>query len=130
MDLCEYASNDATALADLVRGREVTAVELVQLGRDLYGGINSTINVVAELNKDAETDIGSETGPFCRVPLLKKDRGASGGRPPKEHSSLLRGPPTFARNLPAYPVPTTQHELGTASLSDSIARRNAQPLET
>lgn len=92
MKLDEYAAYDATGLADLVRSREVTPGELVQLAREAHDRVNPTINAVVEFYEDAETVPGSDTGLFSGVPFLHKDSGpAEAGRLQEVGSRLLRG---------------------------------------
>ncbi|MER9877353.1 amidase [Mesorhizobium sp. M0195] len=75
MRLLEYATYDATGLAQLVNRREISAIELVQLAREAHDRINPTINAVVEFYDDAESVPGSDTGPFSGVPFLRKDMG-------------------------------------------------------
>lgn len=132
MKLHEYAGYDATGLADLIRRREVTAPELVQLAREAHDRINPIINAVVEFYEDAETVVGSDTGPFCGVPFLRKDSGPSEAGRLQEHGSrLFEG---FRPSVESYYTEraraaglrilgrTTQPEFGTTGLSDSIAR--------
>ncbi|WP_026622811.1 amidase (plasmid) [Ensifer sp. WSM1721] len=92
MKLHEYARYDATGLAGLVRKRDITAVELVRLAREAHDQINPAINGVIEFYDDAETVTGSDTGPFCGVPFLRKDTGPSeAGRLQEQGSRLLQG---------------------------------------
>ncbi|RVH57145.1 amidase [Sinorhizobium meliloti] len=142
MKLHEYAGYDATGLADLVRRREVTALELVQLAREANDRINPIINAVVEFYEDAETVVGSDTGPFCGVPFLRKDSGPyEAGRLQEQGSRLFHG---FRPSVESYYTEraraaglhilgrTTQPEFGTTGLSDSIAcgiTRNPWKLE-
>ncbi|BCG83597.1 amidase [Mesorhizobium sp. 113-3-3] len=92
MNLDEYVGRDATALAELVRRRDVTAVELIRLAREAHDQINPTINAVVEFYEDAESVPGSDSGSFSGVPFLRKDLGASeAGRLQEQGSRLLRG---------------------------------------
>jgi len=92
MKLHEYASYDATGLADLVRKGEVAAVELVRLAREAHDCVNPTINAVVEFYDDAEAVPGSDMGPFTGVPFLRKDLGASeAGRLQESGSRLYAG---------------------------------------
>ncbi|MER9032837.1 amidase, partial [Mesorhizobium sp. M0730] len=75
MKLHEYATHDATGLAQLVNRREISAIELVQLAREAHDRINPTINAVVEFYDDAESVPGSDTGLFSGVPFLRKDSG-------------------------------------------------------
>lgn len=131
MKLHEYAGYDATGLADLVRRREITALELVRLAREAHDHINPIINAVVEFYEDAETVVGSDTGPFCGVPFLRKDIGPSeAGRLQELGSRLFRG---FRPTVESYYINraraaglrilgrTTLPEFGTTGLSDSLA---------
>lgn len=89
MKLLEYASYDATGLAELVNSREISAVELVQLARDAHDHINPIINAVVEFYDDAESVSGSGTGPFAGVPFLRKDLDTSEAGRIKECGSRL-----------------------------------------
>ncbi len=74
----EYLKQDATALAELVRRREVTPAELLALARSRRDAVNPSLNaVVADLGdvadrRAAATDLA---GPFAGVPFLVKDLG-------------------------------------------------------
>ncbi|MGZ8723120.1 MAG: amidase, partial [Aeromicrobium sp.] len=55
MDLSEYLTSDATTLAGLVAGKEVTAVELLALARQRRDAVNPRINaIVAPLTAVAD----------------------------------------------------------------------------
>ena len=72
----EYLTHDATALADLVAAKEVTAGELLSLARARRDAVNPTLNaVVADLDDvaDARAADPDLTGPFAGVPFLVKD---------------------------------------------------------
>ncbi|RWI47910.1 MAG: amidase [Mesorhizobium sp.] len=75
MKLHEYATQDATGLAELVSRREISAIELVELAREAHDRINPSVNAVVEFYDDAESVPGSDTGPFAGVPFLRKDLG-------------------------------------------------------
>src|SRR4051812_49815044 len=72
----EYLTHDATALADLVAAKEVTAAELLSLARARRDAVNPTLNaVVADLDDvaDARAADPDLSGPFAGVPFLVKD---------------------------------------------------------
>ncbi|MGZ8726008.1 amidase [Aeromicrobium sp.] len=76
MDLSEYLTSDATTLAGLVAGKEVTAVELLALARQRRDAVNPRINaIVAPLTAvaDAQAADPGLSGPFAGVPFLVKD---------------------------------------------------------
>ena len=72
----EYIRLDATALAGLVRGGEVSAIELLELALARLARWNPAINaVVIELAERARRDAAATlpAGPFAGVPFLVKD---------------------------------------------------------
>ncbi|CDX25382.1 Amidase [Mesorhizobium plurifarium] len=92
MKLYEYAGYDATGLAELVRRREVSAVDLIRLAREAHDLINPAINAVVEFYEDAESVPCADTGPFAGVPFLRKDVGLSeAGRLQEQGSRLMKG---------------------------------------
>lgn len=92
MDFDTYRRLDATALADLVRKREVSALDLTQAARAAFDRLNPALNAVVEFYDDAEALGGPLDGAFPGVPFLRKDIGAAeGGRLQECGSRLLRG---------------------------------------
>jgi amidase len=90
----DLAFLDATALADLVRRKEVKAIELVDASVDRIERLNPTLNAVVtpmyDLARKAALAPLSE-GPFAGVPFLLKDLLAEyGGAALTESSALLR----------------------------------------
>jgi Asp-tRNA(Asn)/Glu-tRNA(Gln) amidotransferase A subunit family amidase len=75
MDLQEYMSHDATALAELVAGGQTTAAELLALARRRAQEVNPRLNaIVIEVTREADAQTAGElTGPFAGVPFLVKD---------------------------------------------------------
>ncbi len=76
----EYASFDATALAALVRQKQIKPIELVDAAIEWIEYLNPTLNaVVTPMYEQArETATGRlPDGPFAGVPFLLKDLGAS-----------------------------------------------------
>ena len=72
----DYADLDATALADLVRRKEVTALELVDEAIRRVEAVNGTLNAVVtpmyeQAREAAMQPVGD--GPFAGVPFLMKD---------------------------------------------------------
>ncbi len=70
----EYRTHDATSLAELVRTKQVTAAELLEIALDLTKQ-NARLNFIAVpmteiARKRAKTQL---TGPFAGVPFLLKD---------------------------------------------------------
>ncbi|MBL6977556.1 MAG: amidase, partial [Desulfobacteraceae bacterium] len=90
----ELAFLDATAQAELVRKKEVTAVELVEAAIDRMERLNSKLNAIVTPMYDLalENARGSlPEGPFSGVPYLLKDLLASyAGVPMSFGSKLLR----------------------------------------
>ncbi len=81
----EYASYDGLGLADLVRRREVSAVELVEHAMAQIERLNPRLNaVICKLYERARTEAAGTLadGPFTGVPFLLKDL-----------DGLLRGAP-------------------------------------
>ncbi len=75
----EYPSLDATALAALVKQKQVKAIELVDAAIERIEHLNSTLNaVVTPMYEQArEAANGKLTnGPFAGVPFMLKDLGA------------------------------------------------------
>ena len=91
----DFARLDATELADLVRRREVSALELVEDAIARIERLNPHINaVVATMYKEARTIAGGRLpdAPFAGVPFLLKDSLASyAGVPTTSASRLLQG---------------------------------------
>ena len=80
--LDDFAFLDATAQAELVRRREVKAIELVDAAIERIERLNPTLNaVVTPMYEQARTTATSEMphGPFAGVPFLLKDLLASYG---------------------------------------------------
>ncbi len=78
MTFDEYRSRDATALAALVRNREVSPAELLELAIDRYEAVNDRINAVVSTRipaARAEVEGCEPWGPFAGVPFLLKDLG-------------------------------------------------------
>ncbi len=95
MNLIEYAQYDGLGLAQLVRARQVTPVELAELFIQSVDKVNPQINSVIEVYDDA-LDIAKGAlngkGPFVGVPFLRKDLGATeGGRLQELGSRLFKG---------------------------------------
>ena len=94
MTSSEYSALDATALAELVRRREVSALELVDeaIARTeaLNGALNAVITPMYEQARDRARTFDSN-GPFAGVPFLMKDFCAEvAGVPFTEASAFLR----------------------------------------
>lgn len=77
MAIKEYKSYDALALAELVRKKEVTPLELIDTAIDEIEATNHTINAVIYKNYENAREIARHgkmpKGPFYGVPFLLKD---------------------------------------------------------
>ncbi len=75
MELSEYLQHDATGLAELVRGGEVTASELADCALAMVEKNNPAVNAVLETFADVEEIVAAvpEDAPFTGVPFLIKD---------------------------------------------------------
>ncbi|MFM9943389.1 MAG: amidase [Hyphomicrobiaceae bacterium] len=95
MRLSEYASHDATGLAELVAKRTVSPKELAQTAAAAIAAVNPDINAVVETYPDrieALDDASLGNGPFRGVPFLMKDVfGHEGGRKIEFGSRLCQG---------------------------------------
>jgi len=69
---------DATAQAELITRRQISAVELVEAAIGALERLNPTINAVIHTRFDAalEEARSPREGPFAGVPILLKDLGA------------------------------------------------------
>jgi len=82
MSFSEYAEYDGTGLAELVRGREIKASELVEEAIARIERHDETLNAVVhkgfEIGRQAAkaVDEGKQSGVFAGVPFLLKDIGA------------------------------------------------------
>jgi len=102
----EYTSFDATALAALVRQKQVKPIELVDAAIEWIEYLNPTLNaVVTPMYEQArETAVGKlPDGSFTGVPFLLKDLGATFGGVRMTHGSV------FMRNF----IPDHDNELVT-----------------
>jgi amidase len=95
MKLSEYASYDATGLAELVARKQVTPLELARTAAAAIAKVNKSVNAVVELYEDRieglqEAKLGA--GPFRGVPMLIKDVfGHEAGRLIEFGSRLCKG---------------------------------------
>src|SRR5689334_8627546 len=95
MKISEYTAFDALGLAELVRRREVTPSELMDVASTAIEQVNPALNaVISSLRDDAERAIraGLPEGPFTGVPYLVKDLGILvAGTPTGMGSRLFQG---------------------------------------
>ena len=75
MKLSEYLQQDATGLAELVRGGEVTAAELADCALAMVEKQNPAVNAVLETFNDVQDIVAAvpEDASFSGVPFLIKD---------------------------------------------------------
>jgi len=91
----EYLSHDATGLAELVRGGQVTAAELLEIALARIRALNPALNAVVRLmDADARRDVArapaKELRPFAGVPFLAKDMiGSWAGHPTSVGSRVM-----------------------------------------
>lgn len=74
----DYSSHDATALAQLIRDREVEPIELVDAAIARIEQLDGTINAVVYRDIERARDLAAgplPDGPFTGVPFLVKDFG-------------------------------------------------------
>ena len=91
MNLDEYRSLDATALAAAVRDGETSPDELLALAKERSAEVNDELNAVVEWFDDP-TPVRTMNGPLAGVPFLCKDYGsAEAGRLVEMGSVLGRG---------------------------------------
>jgi len=90
MLLPEYDEHDATALAELVRTRQVSARELVDAAIARIEARNPAINAVVHTQFErARRSADAATGPFAGVPFLLKDLFAEDAGEPSTGSCQL-----------------------------------------
>lgn len=91
----EYVSCDATALAELVRARLVTRMELIDLAIERLEHVNPLLNaVVYRMDDEARVRVerAPPSGAFSGVPFLAKDLLSDyAGHPTSRGSRLLEG---------------------------------------
>jgi aspartyl-tRNA(Asn)/glutamyl-tRNA(Gln) amidotransferase subunit A len=95
--------SDATTLAELIRTKQVSSVEVVQAHLDRIDAVDGEVNAIVTLNDDAleaakeadeELAAGKGTGPLHGVPFTVKDGFDSAG------ILTQRGSPIFAGRVP------------------------------
>jgi len=133
MTLDEYLAEDATGLAALVAGGDVTARELLDLARQRADQVNPKLNaIVTRMDAQADALADSElSGPFAGVPFLIKDLGQDfRGLPTASGSNALKHTPAevhatvVQRWLDAGLVPfgkTNTPEFGAKAITESDA---------
>ena len=96
MSWAEWAAHDATGLAGLVRGGEITAAELAEQAADAIALVNPSLTAVVETFADVVADPTLDGmdpgGAFAGVPYLMKDLGPTlRGRLQEMGSRLMQG---------------------------------------
>ncbi len=86
----EYAACDATALAELLRDRKVSAEEVYSVATEAITAVNSELNALAHGPYEQPLEYAVD-GPFAGVPFLLKDLGAHPQGLPCRHGSRLSG---------------------------------------
>ena len=92
----EWANHDATALAALVRAKQVTPRELAQQAEEAVALVNHRVNAIigvfADVVDNPDTDRPNLDGALYGVPLFLKDLGSGlKGRRQDSGSALTRG---------------------------------------
>ncbi len=90
MDVRDYAARDATALADLIRRREVSAVEVQAAALEAIGKVNPELNALAAGPWEKPLDYAAD-GPFGGVPFVVKDLVCHPAGVPMRFGSRLTG---------------------------------------
>ncbi len=101
----DYDEHDATALADLVARRKVTAEELLDRALERVGTINPRLNAVVLLAEGPARDRiarGLPDGPLRGVPFLLKDLGAEAVDYPSHNGSRLFANTHYRRDSAIY----------------------------
>ncbi len=92
--------SDATKLADMIRGREVSSVEIVKAHLDRIQAVDPTINAIVTLAEDAlekaeaadaAVRAGDELGVLHGVPFTVKDSIDTAGVPTQRGSPIFKG---------------------------------------
>ncbi|KAF4958038.1 hypothetical protein FSARC_11124 [Fusarium sarcochroum] len=95
--------SDATQLAELIRTRKVSTVQVIQAHLDRINAVNPALNAIVSINphaleaaKDADAAIasGKDLGPLHGVPFTVKDSIDTAGVPTQ------RGSPIFKDRIP------------------------------
>ncbi len=110
MDRSEYASYDGMGLAELVRDKDVTPAELVELAVEQIEAFNGQLNAVVHKAYDsARADAkAGPSGPFAGVPFLIKD-----------FTLRVKGMPRTDGSNFSSPEPDTEDDLLTERFRDA-----------
>src|SRR5882672_11286067 len=72
MNLTEYATHDATSLAELIRSGQVSPAEVLATARQAIAAVNPTLNAIVGELFDRPLDANPK-GAFAGVPFVVKD---------------------------------------------------------
>ncbi|MFC5063374.1 amidase [Actinomycetospora atypica] len=100
MDAHEYADLDATALAALVRDRQVSAAELQEAATTALDAVNPELNALVGTRFDSPLDYAAD-GPFAGVPFAIKDLILHAEGVPQAAGTRMLGP--------GVPMPADTH---------------------
>ncbi len=93
MDLHTYVTLDAIEMAELIRKKEVTPKELLELSFQQLEKVNPTLNAITHLRKEAvlqeANEVNNENASFAGIPFLLKDTQAQKGEKVTSGSKLL-----------------------------------------
>src|SRR5690625_6353308 len=94
MDLNIYLTLDATEMSRLIKEKETSPKELLELSFQQLEKVNPALNAITHLRKEAAlkeaNKVNIETGPFAGVPFLLKDTQAQKGEKVTSGSKLLQ----------------------------------------
>ncbi len=98
LSAAEYAGHDALGLAELVRRRETSALELLELAIDCAHRLNPQLNaIVTPMHEIARARAATPlSGPFAGVPFLSKDIFQEYAGVPAAYGTRVLKDPRFA----------------------------------
>ncbi|MDQ2709311.1 MAG: amidase family protein [Actinomycetota bacterium] len=130
MKLTEYAAQDATGLAELIRRRAVSATEVENTAREAIEAVNPDLNAIVDVPFDTPLSYTAD-GPFASVPFAIKDLGIHAANVPfglgsrlarglqvPHHTELMS---RFRRACLATLARTTTSEFGLSPSTESVA---------
>ena len=94
---------DATALAAMIRSKEISTVEAVETAIRNAEKLQPTLNFIVNSDFDRALDAakrGGQTGPFAGVPFLVKDLNDYAGTPTRNGSGGYRNAPAATASEP------------------------------
>jgi len=94
IDLQTYLQLDATSMAILIKKKEVTPRELLELSFQQLEKVNPTLNAITNFREEAvlqeAVNVNINNGPFAGVPFLLKDTQPQEGEKVTSGSKLLQ----------------------------------------